>query len=210
VNVRPDPVVVPIILAAGASVRMGRPKALLDFDGKSALELVLDACAEGGTTRRPIIVVREPADDIRARLGRASSAPIWVVNHRAERGQTSSLRAGLGQLPPGASAFLLFPVDYVLVTAADVRALVQAFANEASKKRIVIPSWQRRRGHPVLIAAELSGEFLALADDGSARDIINAHAREILHVEASSDRVLQDMDTLADYEMCLQRFRSRI
>src|SRR5580765_813669 len=82
---------VPVILAAGASTRMGRTKALCDFDGRTCLELVLLACREAGLAT-PIVVLGCHADEVRE--GASSASATFVTNDRAERGQTSSLKTG--------------------------------------------------------------------------------------------------------------------
>ncbi len=174
---------------------MGQPKALLDFHGRCAIEMILEACQGLGM---PIVVTAAPAGQaIRARI----TSFIDVRNPRPEEGQLSSLQAGLRQLPPDAARFLLFPVDYPLVPATEVQRLV------ATAGRIVIPSYQRRRGHPVLIDAALASEFLALPPTSSAREVIAAHADEIVYVDAATDLVLLDMDTPEDYRRGLARIR---
>jgi len=184
-------VIVPVILAAGASTRMGRPKALLEFDGRRAIDLVLDACTGLST---PIIVVGR--DTFEAR-GTMISNPDW------ESGQTSSLKAGLRALPPEAKAFLLFPVDYALVTPADVRAIVDAWSGQP----LVVPSRDMRRGHPLLASASLRDELLTLRDTASARDVF--HRYEPAYVTTVSPYVLMDMDTPEDYARALDIYRSR-
>jgi molybdenum cofactor cytidylyltransferase len=194
------PRVAAIVLAAGASSRMGTPKALLDFDGRACLDLVLDACRGAGVSS--IVLVTSPAGDaIRARAG----AVISATNEHPERGMLSSLQAGLGCLP-SCDAFLIFPVDYPLVPAGEIRRLIAAFAGHGA--RIFVPSCQRRRGHPVLVDAALAPEYLALGEDGTARAVMVAHERELAYLETADDRVLMDMDTPADYQRCLARFRA--
>jgi molybdenum cofactor cytidylyltransferase len=184
--------VVAVVLASGASSRMGTPKALLDFDGTSCLELVLRACGP-----RPVVLVTAPeADAIRARAGAVTHS----VNPHPERGMLSSLQAGLAALPSWADAFLLFPVDYPLVPAAEVDRLC------AARGLIVAPSHQRRRGHPVLLDRRLVPELLAATD--SARSVIDAHQHEIVYIETGDERVLMDMDTPDDYRKCLTRHRA--
>jgi molybdenum cofactor cytidylyltransferase len=200
-HVGASPRVAAIVLAAGASSRMGQPKALLDFDGRACVDLVLDASRASADH---IVLVTSPAGAaIRARAG----AVIHALNEHPERGMLSSLQAGLAQLP-AADAFLIFPVDYPLVPAAEIRRLVEAFATHADK-RIFLPSHQRRRGHPVLVDAALAPEYLALGDDATARAVHTAHEHEIAYIETDDDRVLMDMDTPADYQRCLARYRAR-
>ncbi len=183
--------IVPIILAAGASARMQRPKALLEFDGRRAIDLVLDACTGLAT---PIIVVGRDTFAARATM---------IANRDWESGQTSSLKAGLRALPSDARAFLLFPVDYVLVTAGDVRAIVDAWTGQP----LVVPSRDMLRGHPVLVNTSLCDELLALPDTASARDVF--HRYQPAYVTSVSPYVLMDMDTPEDYARALDLYRSR-
>jgi CTP:molybdopterin cytidylyltransferase MocA len=193
--------VVPVILAAGASSRMGRPKALLELGGTTVLSRAIAACRHGGADG-PVVVVAEGAAAIEAHA-RELGADV-AVNPHPERGQLSSLQAGLARLPQGADAFLLFPVDYALVEADDVRRLLAAFAARPAGGRILTPTFAGRRGHPVVIDAALAPAFLALGEGATARDVIGAHER--VPVEMAADRVLHDMDTPADYE----RMRARL
>jgi molybdenum cofactor cytidylyltransferase len=183
---------------------MGRPKALLDFDGRPALALVLDACRGAGDV--PPIVVVSPA----GAAWLAGAPVVCAINEQPERGQLSSLQVGLARLPAGAEAFLVFPVDYPLVRAEDVAALVTAFAARAAEgaPRLFVPSSGRRRGHPLLVDAALAPEILALPAGATTRTFVAAHDREIAHVDAASDRVLLDMDTPEEYARCLARHRA--
>ena len=192
--------IVAVVLAAGASSRMGRPKALLDFDGRTCVARVLDTCGQAGVSR--VVLVTSPAGaEVRAQGAGATLA----INPQPERGMLSSLQAGLSKLPADTSGFLIYPVDYPIVPPEEVRRLLVAFA--AGAGRIFIPSFAHRRGHPVLVDVALAGEFLALEPTSSARAVMAAHADEITHVEAADDRVLMDMDTPEDYRRCLERSR---
>ena len=198
--------IVPIILAAGASSRMGRLKALCDFDGRTCLELALDACREARLAP-PIVVLGFQAETIQ-RLMPFGDATV-VTNESAERGQTSSLKAGLSALPDHAEAFLLYPMDYPLVCAAELRLLVSARRSRSSGRRIFIPSHDGRRGHPVLFDATLRAAFMQLADESPARTVVDASRDQISYVECETPYVLIDMDTPEDYARCLLVSRSR-
>jgi molybdenum cofactor cytidylyltransferase len=192
-----------VVLAAGASSRMGRPKALLEFDGTTCVARVVDTCRQAGVSQ--VVLVTSPAGaEVRAQC----AGTIEAINQHPERGMLSSLQTGLARLPAGAAGFLIYPVDYPIVPPDEIRRLLAAFAARAPGQRIFIPSFEHRRGHPVLVQAELAAEFLALDPTASARAVMAAHAAEILHVEAADDRVLMDMDTPEDYRRCLERSRS--
>ena len=198
--------IVPIILAAGASSRMGRPKALCDFDGRTCIELALDACRQASLAP-PIVVLGFQAATIRRRV-RFGNATV-VMNECAERGQTSSLKAGLSALPDHAEAFLLYPLDFPLVCAAELGLLLTAWRARSRGRRIFIPSHDRRRGHPVLFDATLRVAFMQLADESPARAVVDASPDQISYVECETPYVLTDMDTPEDYARCLLIFRSR-
>lgn len=198
--------VVPIILAAGASTRMGSPKALCDFYGRSCLELALDACREARLAR-PIVVLGVWAPEIGARV-RLDAATVRI-NDLSQHGQTSSLKVGLMALPSSAEAFLLYPVDFPLLTALDIQPVLAEWQARRGERRIFIPSYASRRGHPVLVDAALRDVFLRLDDAAPARAVIEARAHQIAYIEHDTPYVLMDMDTPEDYARCLAEFRRR-
>jgi len=199
-----DATVIPIVLAAGCSRRMGAPKALAPFDGETCVSLVLRACREGGAGP-PVVVLGHEAEAVRAAL------PVGVhacLNPRyAETGPAASLRLGLDHLPAGSAAFLLFPVDFPLVTGADVGSLLAR--RRESGRRIVLPSHGGRRGHPALFDCSLVPAFLALGPDDPLHRVAREHEAEIDHVSSPHPWVVTDMDTPGDYEHCLALYRSR-
>ena len=198
--------IVPIILAAGASSRMGGPKALCDFEGRTCIELALDACHEATLT--PLVVVLGfHAETIRRRV--AFGDATVVVNQYAERGQTSSLKAGVSALPDRAEAFLVYPVDFPLVTAVELRLLHAAWQARSSGQRIFIPSHDRRRGHPVLFDGTFRDAFMQLADESPARAVVDASPERVSYVDCEMPYVLADMDTPDDYARRLSAFRAR-
>src|SRR3954468_20691039 len=105
----PNPGIVPVVLAAGASSRMGRPKELLELtDGVAVIDVVLEACARAGLGPAVVVTREERASVLGARLAARDPAPPVVVNPRPELGQTSSLQVGLARLPPDAAGFLIY------------------------------------------------------------------------------------------------------
>jgi molybdenum cofactor cytidylyltransferase len=195
--------IVPIVLAAGASSRMGRTKALLDFDGRTALELALEAM---GGLAAPIVVLGPNREEIENRVD--LSLVRIAVNPDASSAQTASLCAGLALLPSEAQAFVFMPVDHPLVRRSDVARLVEA-ARQEPAKNVFIPVHAGRRGHPVLCRRALEAEILALAPGTSVRTALHAHPDRVIEVSFPDSSILMDMDTPDDYERCLEAFRAR-
>ena len=197
--------ITPILLAAGRSARMGRPKALLDFDGKTCLELALGAVSGLGA---PIVVLGPNREEIQARV-RLDGVRV-AVNGDVASGQAASLKKALEQLPGDADAFLFYPVDHPLVSDVEVARLVDAFRSGGSGvKSVFVPSHAMRRGHPVLCRREIAAEFRSLTPGTSARVILDARPERIGYVLFDEAYILMDMDTPEDYARCLEAYRAR-
>ena len=186
---------------------MGRPKALLPFGEETCLSLVLRACREGGAAA-PVVVLGYQADRIRAALPegvRMAENPSFQ-----QTGPCASLQAGLRLMPPESKAFLIFPVDFPLVTGAVVRRLLERWdAACGVGVSIVVPSHDGRRGHPALFAAPLAAEFLRLAPDAPMHQVLRSRTSEIDHVPEEDAAVVMDMDTPEDYRRCLEAWEER-
>jgi len=185
-----------VILAAGESRRMGRPKGLLAYHGHTFLEHLLE------TTRHPVVcltrvVLGADADQIRSQI--SFDPATVVINPDWTQGQLSSIQAALRSLPAGlADGILLCPVDQPLITANLVAELIERFYSTG--KLIVIPTYSGKRGHPVIFSSKLFGELLAAPPDVGARAVVWAHAAEVLEVPTDEEGVvlnLNDPDTLA-------------
>jgi molybdenum cofactor cytidylyltransferase len=184
-----------VILAAGESRRMGEPKPLLPYRGRSFVEHLIHVTRHPrvGLTR---IILGARAEEIRARL-KADAAQI-VVNADWSRGQLSSLQAAIRSFPAGITeGLILCPVDHPLVSAALVAKLIEAF--DSRNKLIVLPVHNGKRGHPVIFRAVLYGELLAASPELGARQVVWAHADSVEEVPTEEEGVilnLNDPDTL--------------
>jgi molybdenum cofactor cytidylyltransferase len=185
-----------VILAAGASERMGRPKALVRYRGQTFVEHLIEV------TRHPRIgmlrvVLGAQAEEIR-KQARLDDATV-VVNPDWQAGQLSSLQAALRSLPPGATeGVLLCLVDHALIGAAVVAALIAAF--DAAPGRIVLPVYRGRRGHPAIYPSRLYPELLAAPAEVGARAVVRAHPNDVVEVPVEEEGVvlnLNDPETLA-------------
>jgi molybdenum cofactor cytidylyltransferase len=183
------------ILSAGESRRMGTPKALLPYRGSTFLEHLIEV------TRHPRvgilrIVLGAGAEVIRDTL-RLEEASV-VINDEWEKGQLSSIQAAVRSLSAaGTEGMILCPVDHPLVSASLVARLIEEF--DSSGKLVVLPTYQGRRGHPLIFRASLYDELLQASAEVGARQVVWAHQEEVLEVATEEEGIilnLNDPETL--------------
>ena len=193
-----------VVLAAGQSERMGRPKPLLPWGKRTLIEATIDGIA------------RSLADEILVVLGAARGLiePVIakyhvgrVFNPHFGRGMLSSIQRGLKALPCDARAVLFFLGDQPPPHPAMINRLIRAY--DSTGKGIVLPVHCGRRGHPVLIDLKYANEIRALDPGIGLRQLMRDHPEDVLEVRTSSPRVLQDIDTQEDYERALESRRRR-
>ena len=213
-----------VILAAGESSRMGSPKALLPFRGRTFLERLLevvrdpslnvnapspngapkqveapvDQRAPAGSRRIGCTRVVLGAHEEKIRAQCALDHASVIVNFDWKLGQLSSIHEALRSLPAGETdGILLFLVDHPLISKDLVAALIRTFYD--SNAPIVVPAYRGRRGHPVIFARSLYGELLAAPRNQGARSVVWAHAAEVAEVPTEEEGIvlnLNDPETL--------------
>ena len=183
-----------VILSAGASRRMGSPKALVPYQGRPFLEHLLSV------TNHPAIGVRRVVlgPDAEAISNSVTLAPgEIVINPDWESGQLSSIHAAIKSLPAGTDGMLLWPVDHPLVSPVLIGSLIESFL--ATRAPVVVPLFEGRRGHPVIFSAKVYDELLNAPPDKGARAVVWAHKTEIQDVPTTEEGCvlnLNDPDAL--------------
>jgi CTP:molybdopterin cytidylyltransferase MocA len=186
-------VIAGIILAAGASSRMGSPKALLEYRGESFIQRLVRVLSPA--CDRVIVVLGYHAADIRP--GVPGSAVV-TINPAPERGQLSSLQTGLAVLPAEFDGFLFTPVDSPAVESETVERLAQEFRRRDPATLLVIPRIQTpsgpKRGHPVFAARAIAEELLGLPATAMASEVIHGHIPQTVYVDVNDPGILTDID----------------
>jgi molybdenum cofactor cytidylyltransferase len=181
-----------VVLSAGESSRMGRPKALLPIGGKNFIEKIVEALTEAGL-EKIIVVLGHDAEAMRQKI---AHLPVTIlVNTDYKKGQLSSLQTALRHLlgDKHCSAMLVHLVDHPYINPALVKLLIRRF--EASEKPIAVPRFHGKRGHPVVFARSLFDELLAAPEDQGAKAVVNAHRRETLEIDTEDEGITVDIDT---------------
>lgn len=186
-----------IVLAAGRSARMGRPKALLPCGpgGETFAARIVGALRAGGVDR--VLVVGRPDDEaLRAHVGRLEAR--YVINPDPERGQLSSLVAGLDEAEArGATSVIATPVDMPQVRPATVAALLAAWRR--SPALILRPAHAGAHGHPVIFRREVFADLRAADPRAGAKVVLRRHADRVLDLDVDDPGVLRDVDAPDDY-----------
>jgi molybdenum cofactor cytidylyltransferase len=171
-----------VILSGGASSRMGSPKALLAYQGRPFLEHLLEATAHRQIGLRRVVLGAH-AEPIAKAINLKPDE--IVINEDWEKGQLTSIQAALRSLPPGTDGILLCLIDHPLISADLVHELIEHFYK--SKKLIVLPIYEERRGHPLIFSSALYEELLHAPLETGARAVVWAHPADIHEVRTNEE-----------------------
>jgi molybdenum cofactor cytidylyltransferase len=185
------PRIAAIVLAAGKSERMGRPKALLPIRGRTFLENILDAIGQSSISDT-VVITGHHRDEIERRI----PLPAAVFNPDYEQGMITSFQTGIRALPSTVDGAVLFLVDHPLVHPATIESLITKFA----PAHIILPVFEGRRGHPVLFASELLREVLDLTSSQGANIVVRKDPTRVIEVPVNEAGILVDIDTPDDYD----------
>jgi len=184
-----------IILAAGASTRMKHQKLLLPFKGKTIIETVVENVARS-VSSNILVVLGSHREQIQEQL--VNSAVKIGVNENYMDGMLSSVICGFRALPGEAKAALIFLADQPQIPAQVTDLVIKAWIE--SGKGIVIPTFNGRRGHPVLIETRYKVDIERLDPEKGLRVLSEKFKNDVFEVECSIPEILRDIDTPEEYQ----------
>ena len=185
-----------VVLAAGLSTRMGESKMLLPWEKEKPIVQHIIEQLLRSRIDHIIVVTGHMAKEIKAIV---KPMGVQVVHNRSYKTgeMLSSLKVGLRAMPGHISAGLVVLGDQPRIQPKVIFQVMLAYAE--GNGDIVAPSYQMRRGHPILIGRRHWPELFNLPRGSSPREVINSHADEIHYVKVDTDSVLRDVDTPRDY-----------
>ena len=191
--------VVGIVLAAGQSSRMGRPKALLPCPpaGRTFVTQIIHVLREGGIDTIAVIGrVNDP--DLRREVAAAVPPVCYVENPAPQLGQLSSMLMGVAFAEAReAAGILVLPVDMPLIRPHTVRSALSAFA--AGDAPVLRATYQGRHGHPVIFGAAVFPALRSADPEVGARAVLHQDPSRVRNLEVDDPGVLRDFDWPADY-----------
>jgi molybdenum cofactor cytidylyltransferase len=194
-----------VVLAAGESRRMGRPKQLLPFGGATILERVVDALLDAGVGE-VIVVLGHLAEEVRVVLG---DRPVKVVINEAYReGMLSSVQCGVRAAGTVQDAVLFALGDQPHIESQVVREVMDAY--RSGEAGMVIPRYGGKKGHPIIINLQrYRAAILRLPAHVGLNALMQEYADDVRFIEVSTEDIIRDIDVPEDYRRELARFTER-
>lgn len=188
-----------MILAAGSSRRMGSQKLLMPYNQGTMIETVVDQVL---ASRIEDVVVVLGADHEKVRQVLGDRPVKFCHNTEHEQGMFSSVICGLRALPPDAGAVLIYLGDQPGISPAVTNAVIEAYNEELFG--IVIPVYNHKRGHPLLVDLKYRREIEKLDLEQGLRALRHHFPQDVLEVEVNEPGILVDIDTPEDYKKALE------
>jgi molybdenum cofactor cytidylyltransferase len=188
-----------IVLAAGQATRFGATKQLMPWKDSTLVERAAQVGLDAGL-QCVIVVTGQDADRVCAAV---AGLPVQVVfNSEFATGLSSSMRQGIAALPAGIDAALFLLADQPGVTPEVLQALVKAHRKTLAP--IVLPTYQGRRGNPVLFDVSVFHELTQIEGDVGGRVLLEKHAGSLVRVPVEEPGILEDIDTSEDHQRLRQ------
>jgi len=189
--------IVAVVLSAGESSRMGRPKALLPIGGQTFIERIVAALKQA-KLGKIIVILGHNASELQAKI---SQLPVEIlINTDYKLGQLSSLQLAVQRLQSeiDCDGMLVHLVDHPYLVPSLIEEMIRRFYD--TKKPIIVPKFHGKRGHPVIFSRDLFAELLNAPMDQGAKAVVNAHRAETLEIETEEEGIAVDIDTPELYQ----------
>lgn len=199
-----------IVLAAGESRRMGEQKLLLPFGSTTVVEHIVSRLLE---SRVDEVVVVVGCDGERVSKRLAERRVVVAENEDYQRGMLSSVRIGLQSASRDAEGYLIALGDHPSISPRVVDTVVEAFRSSVNRgesaagKRIFVPTFEGKRGHPLLFSVCYKEAVLTGYEDVGLRGLMHDNAGAVEEVAVETETILDDMDTPEDYRRLSGAFR---
>ncbi|MBD3183138.1 NTP transferase domain-containing protein [Candidatus Poribacteria bacterium] len=183
-----------VILAAGESRRMGGIKLLLPFGEKTIIETVADSALQSKLDN-VLVILGSSAKKISEKI---RDMPVEIsVNPNFSRGMLSSILWGFRHLPDSTDAVLIMLGDQPMVSSSVIDAIINGYSE--TEKGIILPVYNKKRGHPVLIDVKYSDDLKRLDPEKGLRELMHKYTGDIMEVHVNTPTILRDIDTPEDY-----------
>lgn len=187
--------IVAVVLAAGGSSRMGKPKLLLPWNDHTMIEETVDQTLQGGYDE-VVVVVGPDRQQMQELLASRPVKIAFNLNYRS--GMSSSIKAGVSFVDATASAFAIVLGDQPRISA-KTHSLVLAQFRKA-KRGICVPTYEGQPGHPVIFSAEYKPRMFSLQGDNGAKSIIERHREDVVELALKAPEILPSINSQKDYE----------
>ncbi len=190
-----------IILAAGKSQRMGKNKIFMSFRNRPMIAGILSniACCDIVGTIIVIGYEFQNALACLAAIPEAETAAIFI-NQEYEKGMGTSLAIGAQGIPNDWDAVLIMLGDMPLISSEIITKILESYEEISANQTIIVPTYQKRRGHPVLFAKQHFEELAQLNGDIGARSVLQKNSSQIQFIEIDSPYILTDIDTKEEFQ----------
>jgi molybdenum cofactor cytidylyltransferase len=186
-----------LLLAAGKGERMREVKQLLSLGEQRMIEAALDNL-HSSRCDEIIVVLGFAADEIHPLVEDKKRVKV-VINPQFEAGMSTSIQQGLKEISPRTTGILIALADQPFIPPEVINALIEGFATGA--KGIVLPVYQGKRGHPVILDRKrYETELLGLQGDVGGKEIVQEHPEDVLEIAVASKGVVIDIDAPEDYQ----------
>ncbi len=184
-----------MVLAAGESRRMNQQKLLMDYQGESFIRTIVNKISRSAADRI-LVILGSDSEKIADQIRPFKVDTVYNPNYKD--GMLSTIQCGFRSLTKNIDAVLVVLGDQPMIEVDVINLLIDSYRK--SRAKIIIPVYQGKRGHPVLIAMLFRDEIFTLNPEKGLRELIYAHHDDVYEVEVDKPGILKDIDTIEDYK----------